>query len=1070
LTTPDLSTPDLSTIEDILALVRRLVAERAELPPDAIGDDDRLLSDLHLNSITVSQVVAEATRRLKLAPPVAPIEYANVTVATVAQALLEIAHNGEATPADQERRSVPGVDAWVRTFTVELVERPLPRRELVTGPGHWNVIASPEHPLAASLHQAFSGAAGRGVVVCLPPQPDERHLKLLLEGVRALFALEKGACFVLVQHGRGAAALARTLHLEAPEHTTCVVSVPVDHPAAAVWVLAEAMAAAGYVEAHYDDAGRRYEPVLRLLPLEDDKMTKWQGDKVTTESPPHPVTLSSLPLGPEDVLLVTGGGKGITAECALFLARSSGARLALVGRSQPETDADLAVNLERMRVSGVDFRYLVADVTQAAEVQAVVQEVERTLGPVTAILHGAARNAPQLLRSLDEEAFRQTFAPKLQGATNLLAAINPQQLRFFVTFGSIIARTGLAGEADYGLANEWLVALTEQFQRSHPTCRCLAVEWSVWSGAGMGDRLGRLEALTRQGITPIPVDEGVAMLHRLLACLGQDSISSLPTSVVVTGRFGSGPMGAPTLRIEQPELPFWRFLEQVRVYYPGVELVVDATLSTHSDPYLDDHVFRGERLLPAVIGLEAMAQVAMALLATTGPPLFEDVQFERPVVVPEGKSLLIRLAALARGSGPDGSWVEVVLRSEETAFQVNHFRAICRFGKPCTEDSSSGRHPEFSPVDLEPQRDLYGRLLFHRVRFRRLKSYHQVAARACIAEIAENEAAWFARYLPPDLLLGDPGMRDAVIHALQVCVPQATLLPIGVEQLMVNASTASGSCFVHAQERSHEGNTYIYDVDVTDAAGRIQEHWQGLRLRAVGGAAFTGPWPAPLLGPYLERQLGEIAPEIDMRVAVECSAHLHRRGRSDLAIQRALGEVVPILRRPDGKPEVAGGWWLVADEPSSAIRAPQGVPSATRFAVSAAHTGDLTLAVAGRPLAPRGSPPLGTALVGCDVEPVVARPQAVWQDLLAQERFSLAATVAREAREEINTAATRLWAAGECLKKAGAALCAPLILTSIHAEGWVLLSAGALRVATLVAQVQDIQEPLVLAVAFGIRD
>jgi enediyne polyketide synthase len=291
-------------------------------------------------------------------------------------------------------------------------------------------------------------------------------------------------------------------------------------------------------------------------------------------------------------------------------------------------------------------------------------------------------------------------------------------------------------------------------------------------------------------------------------------------------------MGAPTLRIEQPELPFWRFLEEVRVYYPGVELVVDATLSTRSDPYLDDHVFRGERLLPAVIGLEAMAQAAMALLATTELPIFEDVQFERPVVVPEGKSLLIRLAALGRGADPDGSWVEVVLRSEETAFQVNHFRAICRFGKACAEDSSSGRHPAFPTVDLEPRRDLYGQILFHHGRFRRLKSYHQVAAKACIAEITGGEADWFARHLPSNLLLGDPGLRDAVIHTLQVCVPQATLLPIGVEQLMVNASTASGSCFVHAQERSHEGNTYIYDVDVTDAAGRIQEHWQGLRLRA----------------------------------------------------------------------------------------------------------------------------------------------------------------------------------------------------------------------------------------------
>ena len=42
----------------------------------------------------------------------------------------------------------------------------------------------------------------------------------------------------------------------------------------------------------------------------------------------------------------------------------------------------------------------------------------------------------------------------------------------------------------------------------------------------------------------------------------------------------------PTLKVERPELPFLRFLEKPRVYYPGIELVVDAELSTATDPYL----------------------------------------------------------------------------------------------------------------------------------------------------------------------------------------------------------------------------------------------------------------------------------------------------------------------------------------------------------------------------------------------------------------------------------------------------------------------------------------------------
>src|SRR6185369_13172055 len=197
-----------------------------------------------------------------------------------------------------------------------------------------------------------------------------------------------------------------------------------------------------------------------------------------------------------------------------------------------------------------------------------------------------------------------------------------------------------------------------------PHCRCLAIEWSVWSGVGMGARLGTVDELARTGITPIPVDKGLDALNSLL-CLKNANVTS-----VVMGRVRD----LPTLTVERPELPFLRFLEKPRVYYPRIDLIVDAELSTPTDPYLDDHVFRGERLLPAVMGMEAMAQVFTALTETNQPPVFEHVKFERPIVVRENTATTIRVAALVRAPG----CVEMVLRSSETNFQVDHFRATCR--------------------------------------------------------------------------------------------------------------------------------------------------------------------------------------------------------------------------------------------------------------------------------------------------------------------------------------------------------------------------------------------------------
>src|SRR5262249_14832480 len=187
----------------------------------------------------------------------------------------------------------------------------------------------------------------------------------------------------------------------------------------------------------------------------------------------------------------------------------TGVRLALLGRADPAADAELAANLGRFGAElGQRFCYLRADVTDREAVLGAVREAEKALGTVTAILHGAGHNAPRLVSGLDEAALLSTLRPKLGGAQNLSDALTGRRLRLLVTFGSVIARTGMPGEAHYALANEWLTQWTERFQAENPDCRCLAVEWSVWSGVGMGERLGRGEALGRQGVTPLSPRRG----------------------------------------------------------------------------------------------------------------------------------------------------------------------------------------------------------------------------------------------------------------------------------------------------------------------------------------------------------------------------------------------------------------------------------------------------------------------------------------------------------------------------------------------------------------------------------
>jgi enediyne polyketide synthase len=1006
-----------------IELIRRLVTERAELPAAAVRDESRMLSDLHLNSITVGQLVATAAKQLGLPRVAGLTEFANASVAEIARALEDLQRTGGAAQRNDRRRLPPGVDNWVRTFTVELVETKsrARRADQKTGaPGGWQIFAAKEHPLAAPLRAAFARVGGPGVVVCLPENPGMKNISQLLEAGRAALALWESPRFIVVQHGWGGGGFARTLHLENPGVATCVVNVPAAHPLAARWIVAEALAANGFTEVHFTNDGRRFEPRLTLQNFSSaspgSKSAKNKKSRTKTRTKDE----NDFQIGPDDVLLVTGGGKGIAAECALAFARETGVRLALLGRGDPQLDKELANNLARIAAAGVRSSYLGADVTDVEAVRAAVGEFERQLGRITAMLHGAGVNTPQLIGALDETAFRRTVLPKISGAKNILAAVDAKKLKLLVTFGSIIARTGLPGEADYATANEWLAALTNEFQATHPQCRCLTLEWSVWSGAGMGERLGRVESLLRQGITPIPVDAGVRTFCDLLRR------PQAATALVVTGRFGE----MPTLKMIEPELPLRRFLERKRVFYPGVELVVDAELSLPTDPYLADHAVQKQPLLPAVLGLEAMAQVAMALADSSKPPVFENVEFPRPVAVADSAKLTIRLAALQREPGV----IEVCLRSEETDFQADHFRAVCRFAardeKPAPRLLLSPFAPE--PLALVPKNDLYGRILFHRGRFCRLRGYQLLKAKECVAEIAPDDGAqWFGPYLPADFVLGNPAARDAALHAIQACIPHRRILPTGIERVAILRHDP-GAHFVRAKERLRDGDNFVYDVEVTDACGEVIERWDELRLRAVEMMPARGAWPDALLAPYLERRLEELAAAgAPVKIALERGLRAKRPARTDTVIQHALGKAARVWRRPDGKPVSSG-----------------------EETISAAHALDFTFAVA------------SAGETACDLAQVEARTDAVWRDLLGEEKFQLAGRMARERTESVDAASTRLWTAMECLKKIGQPVNSPLVLEASTDDGWTQLCAGAVTIMTCVTTVRGMKSPLGMAVAF----
>jgi enediyne polyketide synthase len=168
----------------------------------------------------------------------------------------------------------------------------------------------------------------------------------------------------------------------------------------------------------------------------------------------------------------------------------------------------------------------------------------------------------------------------------------------------------------------------------------------------------------------------------------------------------------------------------------------------------------------------------------------------------------------------------------------------------------------------------------------------------------------------------------------------------------------------------------------------------------------------------------------EVSVAVEQdTAASERRLRTDSAVRRMLGRDAIVARRPDGKPEVS-----------------------SRQHVSASHTRDLTLVVA------------GARRLACDVEAVEARVAGVWRDLLGAESFARAELVAQLSGETPDSAATRVWTAKECLKKAGASETAPLTLGPADGGAWVTFESPTYFVLTYSAELSGHEGSFIFAV------
>jgi enediyne polyketide synthase len=232
--------------------------------------------------------------------------------------------------------------------------------------------------------------------------------------------------------------------------------------------------------------------------------------------------------------------------------------------------------------------------------------------------------------------------------------------------------------------------------------------------------------------------------------------------------------------------------------------------------------------------------------------------------------------------------VETVLRAAGTGFSLDHFRAFFPL-RPGTD--SPGRQGEHGnqgaaserlglgaavPGSIVDGTDVYGPICFQRGPFRRVAFLTEVTARSCHGLVrGADDRPWFSGAAGPagqrpssTLILGSPGLNDAVMHMLQASVPDRRVLPAGFRSLTLTGDEVCGAVQVRAERAAGPAGTW--EVSASDATGRPVLTLTGLRLREAGTLAPGTPWHPTLLAAAIEGRGTELGLDPALRVSLRC--------------------------------------------------------------------------------------------------------------------------------------------------------------------------------------------------------
>ncbi len=222
-------------------------------------------------------------------------------------------------------------------------------------------------------------------------------------------------------------------------------------------------------------------------------------------------------VGGDGTVLITGGTGDLGALLAHHLAARHGVRhLLLTSRRGPEAErvAELRAELESL---GAEVKIAACDVADREALAELIHSLPAGR-PLTAVFHVAGVLDDGVVESLTAEQIERVTRPKVDAVLHLDELTEGMELKAFVTFSSVAAVLGSAGQANYGAANAFMDAIALRRQARGLPATSLA--WGLWEQeAGMvaGLEESLLARWKRLGIVGLSREEGLSLLDRAIA-------------------------------------------------------------------------------------------------------------------------------------------------------------------------------------------------------------------------------------------------------------------------------------------------------------------------------------------------------------------------------------------------------------------------------------------------------------------------------------------------------------------------------------------------------------------------